>query len=148
MRMISLLIPPEQVTALELKGGNDLPNDVSRQLGSNVVRLRFDMKCPAVLVHNSVPKTNAYYLSIMSLVQMSTFTLYLSRLSPQTEQKLRLLCDALSGSRVLSIQKYADLTRIYHGRGCQVCRDVDTQASNGMDLFHPTRGLVLPILTI
>lgn len=146
MRMISLLIPPEQITALDLRHGHDLPTDVSRQLGSNVVRLRFDMKCPAVLVHDLIPKANVHYSNIMSLARVSTFTLYLSRLDPQTEQRLRHLCDALSSRHVVSIQKHADLTQVHHGKGCQVCADVEMQASKGLDL-HPTPYSALPMLT-
>ncbi|ROW01834.1 hypothetical protein VPNG_07770 [Cytospora leucostoma] len=48
---LSLLIPPERVTTLDMeRPGDALPEDVSMQLGKEVVRLQFNMASPADLV--------------------------------------------------------------------------------------------------
>ncbi|KUI74121.1 hypothetical protein VM1G_09858 [Cytospora mali] len=127
---ISLHIPPERVTTIDAeRPGNDLPEDVSRHLGKELVRLRFNMKNPADLVvpqGSLVPKSKTYRdnLDIMtSLARSNTITFYLACL---TEEQLRPLCNAITRGGVRSIGKYADLTSMYFGRGGRIYTDSDT----------------------
>lgn len=121
---LSLLIPPERVTTLDTeRPGDALPEDVSRQLGKEVVRLRFNMKSPADLVvpqDSLTPKNSAYAISLRAmslLAQTTTVTLYLADLSDEQLQPLR---DAVSLGIVRSIENFVKIPTMHFGRGGRI----------------------------
>ncbi|KAK7741012.1 hypothetical protein SLS53_005076 [Cytospora paraplurivora] len=103
--IVNFLIPPERVASLDIGTlsrdvREQLPWETRTHLGSEVVWLRFNIRGHADLFQrDSTPTTTPFYLNVMSLAETTAFTLYLSDLEPQTEEKLRLICDVASESR-------------------------------------------------
>lgn len=121
---IYLFVPPERVTTLVAEC-SDIPVAVRQQLGTDIIRLRFDLNQPADLViprfHLS-PKNKFYkdtlYISA-TLAQQTTITVYVAR--SLTEEQLRPLCDAISLCRLSSSERHANLGDL----GGWVCTEVD-----------------------
>ncbi|KAK7741775.1 hypothetical protein SLS53_004839 [Cytospora paraplurivora] len=137
---IYLVVPPERVTTLSAESSDDVPKTVSEQLSTDAIRLQFILNRPADLivpVDDLAPKNKAYgehLWHMSSLSRLTTITLYVAGLS---EEQIRPLCNAVSSGGVRSIEKHADLSAMYHGRGGRVYTDADalvlTQARSSDD---------------
>lgn len=123
-----LFIAPERVATLSIEC-SDVPNGVKEQLGSDVIRFRFDLNKPADLItplFDLSPKNDLYRGNVhvaATLAQHKTITIYVAcRLS----EELRPLCDAISSRGVRSPKSQTNLGVLYRGGGGQVRTDVDT----------------------
>ena len=113
-QIMSLLIPSERVTSLELgplshDDRKQLPRETKVQLGLDVTRMRFKLQSHADLVvqGDTAIQTSTSYRSVMSLAQMTAFTLYLSDFGSQVKENLQRICDTMTQSFVPSVQKHA-----------------------------------------